>query len=175
MKVLKVNDEVYYDKGPIVDVSQVDIEYLKTIAANNVRKRSRLCAHPDPADTLHEMLIIHEQSAYVRAHSHLCRSESLHVVCGSADVVIFGPDGGVSDVIEVGEYSSGKTFYYRIPGGVIHTLLIRTEVFVFHEVTSGPFNPDSSHFPDWAPMEDDPQCISYIDELEKRIKLHHLK
>ena len=175
MKGLKVNDEVYYDQGPIIDVSQVDIEYLKTIAANNVRKRSRLCAHPDPADTLHEMLIIHEQSAYVRAHSHLCRSESLHVVCGSADVAIFNAEGEISDVIEVGEYSSGKTFFYRIPGGIIHSLLIRTEVFVFHEVTSGPFDPTSTFFPAWAPMEDDPRCSSYIVELEERIKLRQSK
>ena len=43
----------------------------------------------------------------------------------------------------MGDYSSGKTFYYRIPADTFHTQLFTKDTF-FHEVTEGPFNRDET-------------------------------
>ena len=78
--------------------------------SNHPRSRIRLCAHPDVNDTLHEMLIVHEKGTYVRPHKHLNKTESVHIIEGSVDVVIFDDDGNITDVIQMGDYKSGRNF-----------------------------------------------------------------
>ncbi len=124
------NSEVLYSDAPIVTAAQSDIQHLIRLSADNPRKRVRLCAHKDPQRPLHEMLIIHERSAYVRPHRHPGKSESMHVISGEVDVVVFDAQGGVSEVIEMGDYASGKIFYYRMEVPLFHTLIIRSDVLV---------------------------------------------
>lgn len=99
MNLKETNKGVFFSKDSIMNVGHEDIEYLKNIASNNKRKQSRLCAHLNEEDLLHEMIIIHTNSTYVRPHKHLKRSESFYILEGTADVVIFDEGGGVSQVI----------------------------------------------------------------------------
>src|SRR5258705_445727 len=112
------NPEVFYSNAAIVTASDGDVAELKRIAAENPRLRSRLCAHPDPSASLHEMLIVHHRDAYVRPHSHSCRPESFYLMEGSARVVIFESDGKIRDVLEMAPYGSGKLCYCRMPNEV---------------------------------------------------------
>lgn len=41
-----------------------------------------------------------------------------------------------------------------------HTLLINSPVFVFHEITGGPFRREDTLFAPWAPTEDQPEAVA---------------
>ena len=155
LEFTKVSDEVLYSPGAITQVNRNDIGCLKELAARNPRRRIRLCAHPDTADPLHEMLIVHMRDAYVPPHRHPGKSESFLIIEGELSVVVFDEAGGVTDVIDMGEPGSGRAFYYRLSEARYHTVIATTDVVVFHEVTNGPFRQEDLERAPWAPGEDD--------------------
>lgn len=160
MQAKTVNSEVFESEEPIVKISRADIAFLKSRAAQNERKRIRLCTHRGVNDLLHEMLIVHEKSVYVRPHKHSFKIESVHIIEGLVDVVVFDDEGNISDVIPMGDYASGLKFYSRMSNPYYHTLLIRSEVLVFHEITNGPFKKEDTIFAPWAPFETDLDAIN---------------
>jgi cupin fold WbuC family metalloprotein len=162
--------EVLYAEEPIVTVDAMAIEALKRGAAANPRGRIRLCAHRGMADRLHEMLIVHTRDTYVRPHKHVDKCESFHVIEGEVDVVIFDEAGGITDVIAMGSLQSGRRFYYRIADPLYHTLLIRSDVLVFHETTLGPFRREQTVFAPWAPEDGDAPAVSrFLAGVETRL------
>lgn len=166
------NPEVIYSDLEIVTASRADVSHLEDLSSKNPRRRIRLCAHDTPENALHEMLIVHERSAYVRPHKHPGKSESMHVISGRVDLIVLDDNGAVTQVIEMGDYASGLTFYERIEKPVFHTLIIRSDVLVFHETTNGPFQLGTTMFPDWAPDGSDVAAAeSYIRDLDQRINL----
>lgn len=155
MRLTAVNEEVLYADEPIVKVDECDVALLKEKASSNQRKRIRLCAHKDVQDKLHEMIIVLRNDTYIRPHRHVDKVESFHIVEGRVDVVIFDQDGSIIEVVQMGEYSSGRKFYYRLAIPNFHTLLIRSDFVVFHETTNGPFDRAKSLYAEWSPTEDD--------------------
>jgi len=147
------NEEVLFADAPLSTFGRDDMTWLQARAAKTARRRIRICAHLDSNDLLHEMLIVHTRDTYVRPHKHVNKSESFHVITGAVDVVLFYENGIVCQAIPMGEYASGKRFYYRLNEPRSHTLLIRSDVLVFHEVTTGPFRREDTIFPSWAPEE----------------------
>ena len=170
MRLRKLNDEVLVAEGPLVRVSGPDIAALKQQALANPRQRIRICTHPDTGDRLHEMLIVHTRGTYVRPHKHLNKSESVHIIEGEVDVVFLDEAGEVSDVVRLGDYRSGREFYYRMSSPLYHTLLIASEFLVFHEVTNGPFRREETVFAPWAPEERDPAaCGVFQGRLAREV------
>ena len=161
MDITKINDEVFYTRDSVAKVDKEDVEFLKSTARSNDRKRARICSHLDAEDALHEMLIVLGKGAYFRPHKHLGKSESFHVIEGDLKVVIFNESGEVSEVIEMGDYNSGKKFYYRLSEDCFHTVVPQSDIVVFHETTNGPFNIEDTAFAPWAP-EDDTEGVSWI-------------
>ena len=127
---------------------------MKAQAAASRRKRARVCAHKSNDDPLHEMLIAISAQSYIHPHQHRAKSESFHVVEGAVDVVVFDAAGTVTDVIELGDPTTGRPFFYRLAPGAFHALVIKTEFLVVHEVTNGPFSPEETVLAPWAPPED---------------------
>jgi cupin fold WbuC family metalloprotein len=164
------SSEVRYATDAVVLVDAGDVAGLKRAAVENSRRRIRLYAHHSVDDRLHEMLIVHTSDTYVRPHKHIGKSESFHVVEGDVDVVVFDDDGDVTEVIRMGAFASGRPFYYRIAEPLFHTLLIRSEILVFHETTSGPFRRADTVFAPWAPADGDAAAVHrYLAELEARL------
>jgi cupin fold WbuC family metalloprotein len=117
------------------------------------------------------MLIIHARDAYVRPHKHIGKSESFHVVEGEADIIIFNQQGDIKEVVSMGDYSSGKNFYYRITDALYHTVMITSEILVFHESTNGPFVRSDTIFAPWSPEEDNhAMAKEFMNKLEKQTK-----
>jgi len=116
------------------------------------------------------MLIVHAKNTYVRPHKHLNKSESFHIIEGSADVIIFNEEGSIIEVIEMGDFKSGKQFYYRLSEPYYHTLLIHCDFLVFHETTSGPFNRSDTVFASWSPSEEDTNGVNiFMESLIKQL------
>src|ERR1051326_3060190 len=135
MQVTKLNDEVLIAEEAIVQLTNADIYCLKEASRKNNRQRIRICAHRTTADSVHEMFFVHAKGTYIRPHKHIGKSESMHVLEGIAQVVFFDDDGKIQRVITLGDYASRQSFYYRIADGLFHTLVISSDLFVFHEVT----------------------------------------
>lgn len=171
-KYCTLNPEILYSKTAITTVNQTDIEHFKQLSSHNPRKRIRLCAHESPDDRLHEMLIVHERGTYVRPHKHPGKTESTHIIEGLVDVVVFDDDGRIERVISMGDYASGKTFYYRMAIPVFHTLIIRSDVLVFHETTNGPFDRSDTVFATWAPEDGDVNSAgNFMADLDAKVRL----
>ena len=161
----KENDEVLYVKEMAVTVAAPDLAELRRLASLNPRRRIRLCTHQTAGDHVHEMIIYHPKGAYVRPHKHVGKEESFHLVYGEVDLVLFDESGGVVRVVGIGDYTSGKPYYYKIPAGSYHTQLFRKDT-VFHEVTEGPFNPRDTVLAKWGPAEQDVSLVNdYVAEL----------
>jgi cupin fold WbuC family metalloprotein len=171
-KYRSLNSEVLYSEAAITTIDRSDIDFFRQLSSRNPRKRIRLCAHGGPEDRLHEMLIVHERSAYVRPHRHPGKTESTHIIEGLVDVVVFDDDGRIASVIRMGDYASGRTFYYRMAAPVFHTLIIRSDVLVFHETTNGPFDRRDTVFAPWAPQDGDVNAVStFMADLDDRVRL----
>ena len=170
MKTTKFNEEVLYAADTIVQIDAFDIEELKQKAKLNPRKRIRVCAHKNTKDHIHEMLIVHEKSCYVRPHKHASRTESFHIIEGKADIILFNEDGSVDQSIPMGDIASGLKFFYRLPPSRYHTLLIHSDVLVFHEITDGPFILEGTTWAPWSPDETNEDAVfQYIAMLKNQL------
>jgi cupin fold WbuC family metalloprotein len=149
---------LYTDAGPeaVVHAGPEIVDILRERAAHSPRKRCRLCTHPDHNAAQQEMLIVMSADSYVQPHRHFGKGETFTVFEGEVDALVFDEQGGLSDVIAMGPYGSGRQFFYRMPERVFHTMIFRAPWLVYLETTVGPFSRDSSEGADWAPPESDP-------------------
>lgn len=168
MKWIKESEEVFYPEQSrkLVTLSKQDTEYLQGVAQSNVRNRSRICTHFTVEDDIHEMVIYHPKETYVRPHKHMGKDESFHLISGEIDLVIFDESGNIVKVLQMGNYESGKTFYYRISANTFHTQIFRKDT-IFHEVTKGPFDKRDNVAADWSPDEKNrPSVEDFFEKLE---------
>ena len=173
MAFTQKNPEVFITNSAIVTVSPEDISFLKKQATTNPRKRARICAHRDNQETVHEMIIAIADSSYIRPHMHMGKSESFHIIEGEADVALFEEDGTLSQVIRLGAPGTGKNPFYRLSEPRFHTVLVRSDILVMHEVTTGPFIREQTLTAPFAPDEADTEnAARYAKELGERIAQH---
>ena len=155
----KKNSEVYHSKEDFFSLSKEDINRLISLAKNTTRGRVRYCSHSSGQESLHEMFIVHPKGAYVRPHKHLEKIESMLVIDGEVDYVMFDNDGNVDNVVKMGNYESKKSFYQTIRKDKFHTLVIKSEWLVFLEITNGPFDKENTVYAEWSPKESDPLSV----------------
>ena len=163
-----VSNEVYYLKNKPTNLNKADIKKLIDLAKKNQSKKIRLCFHDSINSNVHEMLIVHSKSTYVKPHKHLNKEETMMILEGNADYIIFDNTGKVKKIIEMGNYESGKSFYQIIPKQTFHMIVIKSDWLVFKEVTQGPFNTKDTVFAPWRP---DDKNIQLINEYIKKIKV----
>ena len=130
---------VYLATDLVVKIDREDIRRLVAAAEGLSRKRARICSQRSNETPIHEMIIALGRETYVQPHMHPSKTESFHVIEGLCDVILFDDAGAISDVISLGDYKSGRVFFYRIADPIFHTLIIRSPIFVIHETTNGPF------------------------------------
>lgn len=166
LSLRKINDEVYMATDKVVRFDRHYVELIKQSAEKNSRGRARICAHREPTDTLHEMLIAIRSDSYIRPHRHHQKVESFHLIEGSVDVVVFDDDGSISEVVEL---SIEGNFYYRLDSPKYHTLLIHSPLLVMHEITNGPFNVALSDWGSFSPTEGSEESSEYISQLRQKV------
>ncbi len=171
MKLIEKNPEVFVAVSDIVEIGETELSFLKAQVLKTPRKRARICAHREGSDALHEMIIVISEASYIHPHRHVGKSESFHIIDGKADVVIFDDTGDIETVVELGPRGSGRHFFYRLSRPLYHTVVLRSEMLVMHEVTNGPFNLDDTDYASFAPKEDDVSLVKeYSSALNKRIE-----
>jgi cupin fold WbuC family metalloprotein len=171
MKTIKINPEVFFVDGEIAALGMNDLDFLVDAATASPRHRARVCAHQDPEEVLHEMLVVMTRESYLIPEKHFVKVESYHIIQGQADVVIFDDAGEIVDVIEIGDAASGKRFFFRVrKSDFYHSLVIRTDLLVYHESATGPFRKADTFVAPWAPPEaDEPSKLAFMSALERRV------
>jgi cupin fold WbuC family metalloprotein len=156
--------------GDVVQATRRSVSELRPRAERAPLRRARLCAHGSVEDPLHEMLIVVDQDSYIRPHRHPGKTESMHVIEGVADLVIFDDDGTIADVVPIGDYASDRVFYYRMNAPLFHSLRVRSDKLTVHETTNGPFNPSETEFAPWAAEPEDTEaCRRYVEALDREL------
>ena len=171
IKIRKESNEVLYPDEDIVYLDKADLTELKKLALKNPKKNVRLCAHTSPKSKLHEMFIVHPQNMYVRPHKHKNKSESLLVLSGEAEYIIFNDNGDIKETIPLSVINGKGKFYVKINKSLYHTLNIYSKWFIFLEITKGPFTKQDTIFPKWAPdPEDSVKIKKYMTQLNQKLK-----
>lgn len=168
--IIKETNEVYYLNDPKPTLKKSDFPALLDFAKLSLRKRARYCAHKNKDSQLHDMFEIFTNQTYMHPLKQISKTYSFHIIAGEADVYLFSDTGDILDCISLGDFQSGKQFYFRPPENVYRTLVTKTEYVLYHEATTGPFNKGDTLFAPWAPTETDAQGIQlFLSELRR----HH--
>ena len=172
VQATEINEEVFFSTTSLSTISRSDITDLKSKAQTNKRERIRLCTHRSTEEFLHEMFIVHSSSTYVRPHKHLHKAVSHHIIEGSVDFVVFDDEGEIIQVVDMGDYSSGRRFYHRISEPHFYALIIKSDTAVFHETITGPFHRDDTEFGPWSPDENDHFAVThYMKQIEHQVNV----
>jgi cupin fold WbuC family metalloprotein len=171
----KINNEVFVADELIIQLGAEQITFLKQQALSSNRKRARICTHRSNDDALHEMLIVLCADSYIHPHKHTRKVESFHIIEGLVHVVVFDDAGTIVDLVELGDLSTGKNFYYRLSDSLFHTLLIHSDFLVVHEVTNGPFVENETILATFAPPESrHDEALAYITDLGRTVTARRL-
>ena len=162
----RISEEVITACISNVDVSYKTIRDLVEISKTTSRGRVRLCAHETVNESVHEMFIVHPKGAYIPPHKHLEKSESILVLDGEVEYFTFSDDGVVNQRISMGDYRSGKSFFFRLQKPLFHSMLVVSETLTFLEITKGPFNSDDTVEATWAPDKNcDAEVRLFLNKL----------
>ncbi len=138
--------EVIYCKEKIVEVSNDWIKLLTKHASLSPRKTCRLCLHSSKNSTLHQMVILHNKITHVPIHKHLHSEEIINVFSGSAVIKFYDNNGVVSKTIKL---SQDNCLTVKIPKNVFHSLIVKSDWFLFQEIIKGPFKPKNTKLASW--------------------------
>jgi len=137
-------------KSDIYNVNLKAINKLKKLAEKNPDGKVRLCLHKDPKDLFQEMIIVHSRNTYIRPHKHDEKDESISIVEGECRLLIFDKKGRIIKRILLSRESPHGTLICRINKNIWHSMKVLSDLVVFHEVSTGPFEIKKSNtFPLW--------------------------
>jgi cupin fold WbuC family metalloprotein len=160
LRVVQESPEVFTSDEAVGRFGQAEMELLRGAIPHAPRRRVRICMHKSVDDRHHEMFIMFYRDSYVAAGKHLGKDESVVVLEGKADLVLFDEAGAITDVISLGDGTAALPFYFRTPRERYHTWVLRSDIFAVHETTEGPFRRTDTIFAPWSPGEvDDPTVV----------------
>jgi cupin fold WbuC family metalloprotein len=164
--------DVFVSDEPIGKFGQREMNFLGGALAQSPRRRARICMHKNGNDRFHEMFITFSKGSYLAASKHLGKDESVDVIDGQADVVLFDENGEITDVISIGDPSTGLPFYFRTPRERYHAWIVRSDVFTVHETTEGPFRREDTILAPWSPVDlNDPVAVpKYQEQLARQVE-----
>ncbi|MDA8846781.1 WbuC family cupin fold metalloprotein [Candidatus Pelagibacter sp.] len=120
-------------KSPLLDNSLLDI--MKKISKAH-KTDLRLNLHSSPKDNHHDMIILQRRNYKCPVHKHLSNGETIHVIYGSLDVILFNDKKKNTSKISL---SKKEKIIYRIPTNLYHTVKITSPFAIYHESKRGPF------------------------------------
>ena len=92
---MSLKSEFTYNKKNFFTIDKKKLVEIKKKALKNNSNKFRICVHKSSKDLIHEMIVVHTRNTYVAPHMHQKKSESLYVIQGKADMIIFNKLGKV--------------------------------------------------------------------------------
>jgi cupin fold WbuC family metalloprotein len=173
MELKKLSAEAYQSNETIPFFSfDQHLPFLIEARKDSTRGRTRILMHPNSASKLHEMYVLYGKQTFIRANMHIDKDESVYVLEGIVDVVLFENAGNISEVVRLEANSASVGSFIILPANQYHTVIIRSEIALLFESTPGPFNPAVTVYADWSPLEDDLNSqrlfLEEVDEFRRK-------
>jgi len=135
------------------------------------RLRRNVNLHQGESEPCNRLLNAIEPGSYVAPHRHLdpTKDESIVAVRGRLGVAFFDDAGRIESaaVLEPG----GACFGVDVPHGTFHSVVALEPGTVFFESKAGPYAAlADAERAAWAPAEGSPSAVSYLRELEARLR-----
>lgn len=142
--------EAYFcrNKGS-VSIDDALIASLKNRLKETGSGLIRVCLHAGPEATLHNMVIVQRRDITFKAHKHLAKEESYHMLEGKLRIDFFDAKGQATGSTVIGAPGTGLPMLCRVRNGVWHSTIPETEYAVIHESRPGPFSGADSVMADW--------------------------
>ncbi len=171
LRMRQQTPEVFQTDELIGKIGQQELNVIREALPKTSRKRVRVCMHKTTDDRFQEMFITFAKGSYLAASKHLGKDESVDVIEGRADFVLFDDAGNITDVVPVGDPSTGLPFYLRTPHERWHAWIVRSDTFTIHETTEGPFRREDTVLAPWSPADvNDPVAVpQYQEKLEAQV------
>lgn len=147
----KLSPEVYQAVSLPVHIGAADLDFINAAAKESPRHRARILCHAGHDSLVAEMFVAYGPETYVRPNKHK-KDEAVFVVRGECDVVFFSDAGTILEVFKLAARGGLLLYYCRLPYGVYHTVIMRTDTILF-EATPGPFDTTDVQYALWAPEE----------------------
>lgn len=132
---VKTAPTVFHAKYESLVVSRALLDELIEVM-NQEGKTSRLCLHPNIDDKVHQSIIVSSNKVENKIHYHPNKPETIYPLLGQASLDIYDSDKNKLDAIQIMPFSP---LVISIPKSTLHNLNISTSVFVFLEISEGPF------------------------------------
>ncbi|MBL9115978.1 MAG: WbuC family cupin fold metalloprotein [Verrucomicrobiaceae bacterium] len=134
-------------------------------AAASPRKRIILPVHRSDESVVQRMLNFMQPGTYIQPHRHPQQHaiETIQVLRGAMDFLVFSPDG---DVIQRHRLQSDSLGLIDIEPGVWHGMVVLEPNTVILEIKRGPYDANADKFfAPWAPPEGRPEAEAYLTQL----------
>jgi cupin fold WbuC family metalloprotein len=166
---------VFRNIGPVIEVDDATIDMLIEASGTEPKRRARLNLHNSDDDLLHEMIIAFRKDSLNMPHRHVGKSESMHVIRGRVEVIIFDDVGNVTRRVKLRAFDQPRHWgrdsapldlahVFRMAAPLWHTVIPVDDVVVVHETTNGPFVAGKNmEIPPWAPQES--ELAAWVDGL----------
>jgi len=150
-------------------ISKYEINKLKKEAILAPLGRARICLHNSHSHLTQESIICASNKNYFRPHKHPANiSESYYVIEGQMQIDFFGDSGKWLDRVVLGDNVSQYPFLYRLNQSTYHWVRPISDVLVYHEVLTGPWDKERIvNYADFSPKESDQNGIIEFNNLYK--------
>lgn len=155
MNLKELSSEAYQSENFIPTFSfSKHLPFLVEARKKSTRGRTRILMHPSATSNIHEMYVLYGKETFIRANKHIDRDESVFLLKGVIDVVLFEDNGHISQVVRLEANSPSHSSFILLPANRYHSVIIRSDYALLFESTPGPFDPLVTVFADWSPLED---------------------
>lgn len=137
------------------------------------RLRINLNFHSQNQDVFQRMLNALEPNSYVQPHKHENpdKDEVFVILKGKLAVISFNDKGDVEDFIILN--SSQGRYACEVSARTWHTITALVGGTVVFEFKHGPYDPATDKvFAPWAPPENHPDAVTYLDKILKFLETH---
>lgn len=142
---------IIQSEDAVAVIDDATIRRMRDLAATSPDGRARLCLHHALSDPVQEMILALTSANCYPAHRHREKAESYHILDGELGILIFDDEGRVRQRQLLSGSASGAGRAMRIAPMIWHAVIALSPVVVFHETTSGPFQPGQSEVAGFCP------------------------
>jgi cupin fold WbuC family metalloprotein len=123
-------------------ISSRHIDALRTELIRCGGTVHRICLHMSSNEEFHNMIIAQKREGGALPHMHPNSAESYHIIDGSIRVSYYDLQGAkVKDLM----LSVDSNIIARVDSGVYHSIEPISEISIYHESKSGPFDRDKDY------------------------------
>lgn len=139
-------------------------------ASSSIRKRSPKILHKK-GDYLNKVFNFILSDSYMHPHLHPGEEkiEKMYLVDGAFALFLFDDKGEIEKTIVL---EKGNNEFVEVPAFTWHTYVMLSQKAIIYETMEGKYDPDTwKKIASWAPIENSPEAIKYLEMLKSKVKL----